>query len=402
MNIFLLNTFKVASELAPWLFLGVFLSSIVHYFVPDSFFKKHLGGSGFKAVVKSVLIGVPMPLCSCSVIPVALSLKKQGAGTPASVSFLISTPQTGLDSVFVSASMLGWPFAIFKLISALILGLVGGALSIFTSSEDTGPKENLRDEVKKKEEPFRSIYEYAINDLLYMVWRWLVLGIFVSAAITTWLPSEILSGMGGENLLLILIGVLAASVPLYVCATSSVPIAAALVHGGVPLSAALVFLIAGPATNLATIGAVYKTLGGRQLFIYLSVIILGSLGLAYAFDYVVAISEVHGHHEHSGLLNIISAVIMIFLFIKFGIKELLILKTSKNLSAAEHVLLFKIEDMKCRRCVNKIKESFADCERLSLEFNLENKTLLIAGEGAEYSEIKQILHNAGFCAELLK
>jgi copper chaperone CopZ len=93
---------------------------------------------------------------------------------------------------------------------------------------------------------------------------------------------------------------------------------------------------------------------------------------------------------------------MIFLFIKFGIKEFLILKTNKILSGAGHALLFKIEDMKCRRCVNKINEFFVNYEGLSLEFNLENKTLLIAGEGVEYIEIKQILHEAGFTAELLK
>lgn len=324
MNEFLKNIFFVTSELAPWLFLGVFVSSLIHTLVPDEFFKRHLGGRGFYSVFKSVLIGVPMPLCSCSVIPVALSMKKQGAGTPSSLSFMISTPQTGLDSVFVSASMLGWPFAIFKLISALVLGLIGGVISICFDSKDTLSKSIENESEGKHPFSLAEIYDYAINDLLYMIWKWLVIGILISAAITTWIPHELLSKLTAENLLLVLISVLVMSVPLYVCATSSVPIAAALVHGGMPTSAALVFLVAGPATNVATIGAVYKTLGFRQLVIYLAVIIIGSLSLAYAFDFVVSSGSEHlHHHEHLGPAAYISGAILLLLFLKFLLNDVI-------------------------------------------------------------------------------
>ena len=109
------NVWVVLSELAFWLLVGCFVSGVLHALVPDHWLKKHLGGGGSWSVLKAVFIGVPMPLCSCGVIPAALGLKKQGAGDGASMGFMISTPQTGIDSIFVSASMLSWPFAIFKL-----------------------------------------------------------------------------------------------------------------------------------------------------------------------------------------------------------------------------------------------------------------------------------------------
>ncbi|MCH2208358.1 MAG: permease [Lentisphaerales bacterium] len=400
MDTLLINIFAVTAELAPWLFLGIVLSSVIHSLVPDSFFRKHLGGRGVSAVIKSVLIGVPMPLCSCSVIPVALSLKKQGAGNPASLSFLISTPQTGLDSVFVSASLLGWPFAIFKLVSALVLGLLGGVISIFLQSPEEEVLQSSQDKTSGRKFSWREVYDYAIDDLLYMIWKWLLLGILISAAITTWLPQEVLASLHGQSILVVLLGVLLASIPLYICATSSVPIAAALVASGLPTSAALVFLMAGPATNIATIGAVYKTLGFRQLIIYLVVIITGSLGLAYAFDHVVVTSNIHMHHEHLGVLSHGAAVLLVLFFGKFLISDFSKSLKPQDVFNHKKTVTFDVDGMTCQGCVNKINKAFAETSRISVSVNFENKQISFSGDVVNSTEIISKLESLGFVANI--
>ncbi len=116
---YLENAWDVTLELAPWLLLGVVIAGILHVFMPQDFVRTHLGHSRFSHVVKACLFGVPMPLCSCGVIPAAAGLKKEGASNGATVGFLISTPQTGVDSFAVSAALLGWPFALVKVVAAL-------------------------------------------------------------------------------------------------------------------------------------------------------------------------------------------------------------------------------------------------------------------------------------------
>ena len=131
---FFINCWLTATELAPWLLLGLGIAGALHIWIPDNFIKRHLGHGRISAVFKAVIFGVPMPLCSCGVIPAALGIKKQGAGNGAAMGFLISTPQTGVDSIMVSASLLGLPFALFKLVSAFILGIIGGLLSYFSDT----------------------------------------------------------------------------------------------------------------------------------------------------------------------------------------------------------------------------------------------------------------------------
>ena len=131
MTDFFLHTWSISQELAPWLLLGLAVAGLLHVLLPTGFVLRHLGGGRFSSVVKAALVGVPLPLCSCGVIPAALGLRKDGAGKGASVSFLISTPQTGIDSIAVTASMLGLPFALFKVISAFLMGIVGGTLVNF-------------------------------------------------------------------------------------------------------------------------------------------------------------------------------------------------------------------------------------------------------------------------------
>ncbi len=284
---FIAAAFDVLLELAPWLLLGLVVAGAMVVLVPPGWVSRTFRGPW--GVVRAVALGVPLPLCSCGVIPAGLGLKRQGASDGATVGFLISTPQTGVDSLFVTHGFLGWPFAIFKLVSAAAMGLVGGLLTHATqrdATEDNGANSKLGPEPDRS---LRGAVAHAMA-VLDAIAGWLVVGILVSAAITTFMPREALSGLGAPGTALAYLIVLAIAVPLYVCATASVPIASALVGAGFPTGAALVFLMAGPATNAATFGAVYRGLGRRPFAIYLGTILVGSLGLGIAFDSLIPVT----------------------------------------------------------------------------------------------------------------
>ncbi len=278
-------------ELSPWFLLGMLVAGLLHVLLPRDFIKRQLHGRW--GVIKAVALGVPMPLCSCGVIPTGLGLKRDGASNGASLGFLISTPQTGVDSILVSASFLGWPFALFKVLAATVTGLIGGWISDRVPEGAASQREfagalaaDEHDATSSDDGPrgVPAMFSHA-HSLLASIWRWLVFGIVVSALIDTFLPVGTLDVFADLGPLGAGFAVLLISLPLYVCATASVPIAAAMVANGMPVGAALVFLMAGPATNVATIGAIYRAFGSRQLAVYLGVLIVGSLGFGALFDF---------------------------------------------------------------------------------------------------------------------
>lgn len=284
---------SVIHELSPWLLLGALVSGLMHAFLPDRFIARQLSGVG--GVFKAVVFGVPLPLCSCGVIPAGVGLKKDGASDGAALGFLISTPQTGVDSVLVSAGMLGWPFALFKLGSAALLGVVGGLVAHrvgapATAAGESGGGLGARPGLAEG-------FWHALQ-VLRSIWLWIVVGVVASAAITQWVPAASLARLGDSSPVLVYASVLLLSIPLYVCATASVPIAAALVAGGLPAGSALVFLVAGPATNVATIGAVAKTFGRPVLVVYLATLVVGSMVLGMSFDHLIPAAESLAHHHH--------------------------------------------------------------------------------------------------------
>ncbi len=305
----------VMLELAPWLLLGAVVSALLHKWLPPDFLKRNLTGRW--GVLKAVLFGVPLPLCSCGVIPAGLGLKKDGASDAASIGFMISTPQTGIDSVLVAASFLGWPFALFKVGAAALTGLIGGGLVGLTGEDHVieGAHEHAA-----AARSWRGAWDHGLQ-LVQTIWGWLVFGVLASAAITVWVPESWLSSLSAGSGLLGMLAVLVVAVPLYVCATASVPIAAALVAGGMPAGAALVFLMAGPATNVATLGAIYRGFGVRTTAIYLGTILVGSVGLGWSFDWVLTSTGTVAAHEHGSAwwatasAVLLSAMILWFAFV---------------------------------------------------------------------------------------
>jgi uncharacterized membrane protein YraQ (UPF0718 family)/copper chaperone CopZ len=350
---FVTEVWAVLLELAPWLLLGAVVAGLMHGLLPPGFVHRQLRGRS--AVPKAVALGVPLPLCSCGVIPAGLGLKKDGASDGASVGFLISTPQTGVDSILVSAAFLGWPFALFKLGAAAATGLAGGWL---TDALGGSAGEGHAHEVPTQRPTPAAMFDHGI-DLIRSIWGWLLFGVLVSAAITTVVPQSSIAGVAALGTLGATLAVLVFSVPLYVCATASVPIAAALVDAGLPASAALVFLMAGPATNVATLGAVRGAFGMRTTAIYLSTIVAGSVGLGLLFESVIGGggAHAHAHGDHGTWWATASAVVLLGAIAVFAVQDLQSWLRNRGGVDADAAVELTVTGMTCNGCRGKVERT---------------------------------------------
>ncbi len=392
--IFFESMWAILLSLAPWLLLGAAIAGVLHGLLPPTWIHRQFRGRA--GVLKAVALGVPLPLCSCGVIPAGLGLKKEGASDGAAVGFLISTPQTGVDSILVSASFLGWPFALFKVAAAAVTGVVGGWLA------DSGPHQIGEVEAAPVEtshrKSFREIYDYTV-DLLHMIWRWLAFGILVSAAIDTWVPAGAMAGIADWPPLLTGLVALAFSLPLYVCATASVPIAATLVSAGVPAGAALVFLMAGPATNVATIGAVYRGLGRRSLTVYLGTLIVGSLAMGWLFDFLVPVSTATAAVQHHVVKpwEPPAAILLVAVLIWFALRDLRRWWQGRVPSEADIVI--PVSGMTCESCVMQVERAVQEVPGVnSATANLSAGEVAVAGN-ADTAAIRSAIESSGYRAD---
>ena len=310
----LTETWRLLVEMAPFLVFGFLVAGILHVLIPGKTIGRHCAGTSFRAVVTTALIGVPLPLCSCGVIPVAAHLRKQGAGKGPTLSFLISTPTTGIDSILATYGLLGWLFAVVRPVSAFIAGIIGGAVTNLAEREhgaseppvETRTCELCGEEEKRVHEwieRLTGMFRYAFGDLIDDSGGWLIVGILAGGIISFFVPEEVVGRYLGNPLLayplMMLIGI-----PLYVCASASIPIAASLIMKGMAPGAAFVFLFTGPATNTATISFVGGTLGRRALSIYLLTIACSAIIFGMVIDalWPVAGTDVTALHAHGGML----------------------------------------------------------------------------------------------------
>jgi uncharacterized membrane protein YraQ (UPF0718 family)/copper chaperone CopZ len=396
MNALFLETWDVMLELSIWLVLGAVIASLLHAFIPSSMIRKQF--QGVSGVFKSVLLGVPLPLCSCGVIPAGLGLKKDGASSGSTVGFLISTPQTGVDSILVCASFLGWPFALFKVFAAFFTGIVGGLICNFFPDENPSPVEPQSEVAQAARRPgLKESTEHGI-DIIRSIWGWLAVGVLISSAINVWMPPAWLQGLSAAGTLTTLLLVLALSIPMYVCATASVPIAAALVAGGLPPGAALVFLMAGPATNVATVGAVFRGIGKRAGVIYLSTLILGSLILALLFDELITLQMVmpsHAH-EHSAWWQIGPALVLAGMFAMFAFEDLKLMLNKFRSQTFD--LSFEVSGMTCNGCVGRLEKTLLAHENIeTAQVQLEPGQAKVSGTIQE-SQLIKLIETTGFKA----
>ena len=297
------ESWHVLAEAAPFVLFGFFVAGLLKAFVPDSFMARHLGKKSVGSVFKASVIGVPLPLCSCGVLPAALGLRKQGASKGATTAFMISTPETGVDSMAVTYALIDPIMTVIRPLAASITAVFAGVLvNAFPEKEkDFLPMNAVVAHAHDNNgcgcggsgcdvsvEPglpgrFRQGMNYAFNEMISDIGRWLLLGVLVAGIISAVIPEDALDNYVGGGLFSYLV-MLVVALPLYVCATASTPIAASLLLKGISPGAALVFLLAGPATNGATITVMLKTLGKRAAGLYVFSIVICSLLLAWGTD----------------------------------------------------------------------------------------------------------------------
>lgn len=350
----LTNFVSLFVESAPWLLLGFVVAGVMKAFIPDGMLARHLGKPGFSSTLKAALLGAPLPLCSCGVIPAAVGLRRGGASRAATTSFLISTPETGVDSISISYALLGPFMAVIRPIAAVTSALTAGLLA---GSDDKKPTASVsvgqtsccasqkaeveeksccaskkvevkedsccaskKTEVKQEaccssakasegttqtaqlersgafagggfSQRVKEGLQFTFVNLVKDISLWLLIGLGFAALVKTYVPVEFLAQWGDGLLAFVVMALI--GVPMYICATASTPIAAGLLFSGVSPGAVLVFMLVGPATNVATVGLVKRELGNRALAAYLGSVV----GVGFAFGYLTNFLASHWHMD---------------------------------------------------------------------------------------------------------
>jgi hypothetical protein len=333
----LVDFWATIAAMSPYLLFGFFVAGLLSVLVSQRMVERHLGGRGFMPLLKATLFGIPLPLCSCGVIPVSMSLHKHGASKGSTISFLLSTPQTGVDSILVTYSLLGPVFAIFRPVAALATGLIGGVL-VNMFGEQAGAEASSRESVSSsgqptagdpqpagekchccaaKVTPARKLLNgmrYGFISLPRDIGKSLLVGLVIAAFISAIVPEGFFAERLGRGLPAMLV-MMALGIPMYVCASASVPIAAALILKGISPGAAFVFLVTGPATNAAGLATIWSTLGRRTAIIYLLTIAACALAGGILLDFLISsVAISHASHVHNmgpALIQHISAVVLL-------------------------------------------------------------------------------------------
>ena len=317
-------------EAAPWLLLGLLIGGLFKSLMPQAFLQRHLTKPGMGSIFKAAVMGVPLPLCSCGVIPAAMGLRQAGASKPATTSFLVSTPETGVDSISITYAMMGPFMAIIRPLAALVSAMVTGLLVYWFVPESPhvekqelsaccgGEAEPVKTAETKEDIMTEAVsgVKYAFTDLYQSILKWLVIGLLFAAAIQAFVPEDWLLKWGDSWLAMLVM--LFVGIPMYVCATGSTPIAAGFLMAGISPGAVLVYLLAGPATNMATLGVVQQQMGQRTMWLYLSGIISSALLIGVVVNLMADQMTFLTSHdmEHAMLPNVIhlgSALLLLVL-----------------------------------------------------------------------------------------
>mgnify|MGYP006157438281 CR=1 FL=1 len=331
-------------ESAPWLLIGYLLAGVIKQLIPSEWVHKQLAKPGFVSIVKGALIGAPLPLCSCGVIPTALAVRKAGSSKGATSAFLVATPETGVDSISFSYAVLGPVFAIARPIAALISAIIAGVL-VNTFDREEEIAEPLKAESSccdsKQSEAESSLAEKLISAVQYGYGRmisdtakWLLIGLVAATLITAVVPQSFFLQWGDGLLAMIVMVVV--GLPMYICATASTPVAAGLLFAGISPGAALVFMLTGPATNIATMGVIKEQLGLRSLIAYMAGVIvtaiacgliLNELYAMYAWPLQIVMME---HGESYPLWRQLAAVLLCALLARVWLQPLFAAKKANQ------------------------------------------------------------------------
>lgn len=402
---------SVLSEMSPYLLFGFLAAGVLGVAISPAAVQRYLGGRGIAAVLRASLFGVPLPLCSCGVIPVAASLRRHGASRSATTAFLISTPQTGVDSILVTFSLMGPVFAVFRPIAAFVSGLLGGAMVALADRKETagGPSPEACQDVCCATEggsKVRRALVYGFGALPQDIGRSLLAGLAVAALISAMVPGDFFTGAAGGALkqgLPAMLVMMLVGLPIYVCATASVPIAAALMAKGVSPGAVLVFLMTGPATNAATIATVWKVLGRRTALIYLVSVAASALAAGATLDWLFTVEGMShaamGHWMLPGWFNTICAagllaVLGVAILRPFG-------QTRPALEEANSFgLRFQVEGMTCARCADSVRRGLLSCPGVTgASVDLASGTAVVSGQALDERALREAVEKLGYKAQ---
>ena len=325
---FISSSWLIFAKFAPFLLVGFVIAGILHYIIDPKMVLNQLGRPNLGSIIKAALIGIPLPLCSCSVIPVAASIKKIGANNGSTISFLSSTPQTGIDSIIPTYGLFGGAFTIIKIFVALICGVISGVIINLTSKKDN-INVTYNDYIIKKDNSIKKSLVYFFIELPLSLYKPLIFGVIIAAAIDSFLPNFLIPENFSSGFLAFLIITLI-SIPLYICSLESLPIALSLLSLGLSPGSILVFLIVGPATNSSTILSTLKIVGKKNTIIYLITIIAISWTAGMLMEISnIAIVEIKEHKSSCSELNHMSAILLILYFL-FSILSNKLLSKNNN------------------------------------------------------------------------
>jgi len=414
--------------MAPYLLFGFLMAGLLSVWLSPAWVERNLGQRGFGPVLKAALLGVPLPLCSCGVIPVAASIRRHGASRAATTSFLLSTPQTGVDSIAVTYGMLGPVFAVFRPLVALLTGVLGGGLvRLLGEREENRPAHSSGsndctapccEERGSRGVVLRAL-QYGLLTLPRDIGAALLVGVAIAGAISTFTSPDQLKPYVGGGIVAILL-MMAVGIPLYVCATASVPIAAAFIRLGASPGAALAFLIAGPATNAATITTVWKLLGRRTALLYLLTIAVAAVGGGMLLDGLLtvipaALPTLGAHsHEHAAAAgwpsHLWAVLLLAVLAASYWLaprahgpdedEDLARPQADRNGPAPQRVEL-RITGMTCSHCAASVGRALRECPGVeSAEVELKGGRALVSGRQLREQQLVAAVEGLGYSATI--
>ncbi|MBO7140937.1 MAG: permease [Prevotella sp.] len=390
---FFTSLLNVVCEMAPYLLLGFFIAGVLHVFVPQRFYANYLSRNNRLSVLWAALLGVPLPLCSCGVIPTAIGLRNEKASKGAIASFLIATPQTGIDSILATYSLMGLGFAIIRPVAALITGVCGGLLVNRLVREDDKVAETTSSCQLETGNRIWRVLKYAYYDMIRDIGLRLVIGLVVAALIQVVVPDEFFLTFGSQPLLQMLV-ILLIAIPMYICSTGSIPVAAALMMKGLSPGAALVMLMAGPAVNLASILVVHKSMGQRFTSLYLMTIVgfsilfgllLNATGLLTPHSLLLTPNDdccMSASTLPSPFKLVCATVLTLLILYALMMKLFSNFTTKKTLDP--DVIVYRVEDMHCSHCEAAVVRAVEEVPGVtSAKASASANTLTVKGPAAE-------------------
>lgn len=417
---FLYSLINMLAEMAPYLLLGFLVAGLLYAFVPASFYRKHLALPGPVSVLKAALIGIPLPLCSCGVLPTAVSLRRNGASRGAATSFLIATPQTGVDSIAATYSLLGPAFAIIRPVAALVTAFIGGMLVDRTDRPEPSEQNREVDTIDAAPagnfgQRLLGALRYGFVDMVQNIGKWLMIGLVVAAAITVFVPDGFFTFFA-QYPLLSMIAVVIIAVPMYVCSTGSIPIALSLMLKGLTPGAAFVLLMAGPAANFASIIIVRKSLGKKAAAIYLSTIILGAIAIGACIDYLMptswfTVSLSHAAaccHPEIGIFPAICSMLLIGLLVNAFLRRNPHKHHHHNLeenpennpqAMNNSTLTIEVKGMSCNHCTAMVEKNIGKLQGVeSVKADLPTGKVTIVGT-PDPAAVRHTIEDLGFTTD---